>query len=477
LNITIPFVFFTIAIIQIGIFINSISIIKIYPNEKALKYWAGSLILSSIGIIAIAAGAMLAASLHRGTFFSTVSNTIHFVSIISLIFYTKNLKEKTTAKDNKIFTLLTIFYFFGFEVIRKNGDFIERQTFTACMGAIAYFVLLLEVKQQKLFNDSYYLKVFAITSFIEFILLIIRVIVLLSNDYGFIDSLNDAPLFPVLLLWILLMVNVWSYISINGYWTERISNLNTTNLIENTKIKLLLNEKYKLINSLMTANKTAISGALSASIAHEINQPLGAMKINSQHLNLLLKSKKEKILVKKIIKDNDRAAKIITTLKGIFLNNNPTYRSERFDIFIASLEPFFKELIREKNIRIKFLLNSGVSVNMNPDEIRQVLSNLIQNSIDALSLTSKKNKTIEIKTSVKNSKLICSVSDNGPGISKKMQSKLFALYESSKISNSGIGLWLSNYIVTKHKGSLILNKASANGAEFIIELPVTNNVR
>ena len=477
MNITIPFVFFTIAIIQIGIFINSISIIKIYPNEKALKYWAGSLILSSIGIIAIAAGAMLAASLHRGTFFSTVSNTIHFVSIISLIFYAKNLKKKTTAKDNKIFILLTIFYFFGFEVIRKNGDFIERQTFTACMGAIAYFVLLLEVKQQKLFNDSYYLKVFAITSIIEFILIIIRVIVLLSNDYGFIDSLNDAPLFPVLLLWILLMVNVWSYISINGYWTERISNLNTTNLIENTKIKLLLNEKYKLINSLMTANKTAISGALSASIAHEINQPLGAMKINSQHLNLLLKSKKEKILVKKIIKDNDRAAKIITTLKGIFLNNNPTYRSERFDIFIASLEPFFKELIREKNIRIKFLLNSGVSVNMNPDEIRQVLSNLIQNSIDALSLTSKKNKTIEIKTSVKNSKLICSVSDNGPGISKKMQSKLFALYESSKISNSGIGLWLSNYIVTKHKGSLILNKASANGAEFIIELPVTNNVR
>lgn len=477
MNITIPFVFFTIAIIQIGIFINSISIIKIYPKEKALKYWAGSLILSSIGIIAIAAGAMLAASLHRGTFFSTVSNTIHFISIISLIFYAKNLKEKTTAKDNKIFTLLTIFYFFGFEVIRKNGDFIERQTFTACMGAIAYFVLLLEVIQQKLFNDSYYLKVFAITSFIEFILLIIRVIVLLLNDYGFIDSLNDAPLFPVLLLWILLMVNVWSYISINGYWTERISNLNTTNLIENTKIKLLLNEKYKLINSLMTANKTAISGALSASIAHEINQPLGAMKINSQHLNLLLKSKKEKILIKKIIKDNDRAAKIITTLKGIFLNNNPTYQPERFDIFIVSLEPFIKELIREKNIRIKFLLNSSVRVNMNPDEIRQVLFNLIQNSIDALSLTSKKNKTIEIKTSVKNSKLICSVSDNGPGISKKMQSKLFALYESSKISNAGIGLWLSNYIITKHKGSLILNKASTNGAEFIIELPVTNNVR
>ena len=476
MNITIPFIIFTIAIIQIGIFINSISIIKIYPNEKALKYWAGSLILSSIGITAIALGAMLAVSLHRGTFFSTISNTIHFISIISLIFYAKNLKEEITAKDKKVFTLLTIFYFFGFEIIRKNGDFIDRQTFTACMGVIAYFVLLLEIKQQKLFNDSYYLKVFAITSIIEFILIIIRVIVLLSNDYGFIDSLNDAPLIPTLLLWILLMVNVWSYISINGYWTERISNLNTTNLIENTKIKLLLNEKYKLINSLVTANKTAISAALSASIAHEINQPLGAMKTNSQHLNLLIKGKKEKILIKNIIKDNDRAAKIITTLKSMFSNNKSIYRSEIFDTFVQSLEPIFKESIKEKNIRIKFLLNSSAKVNMNTDELRQVFSNLIQNSIDALSLTSKKNKVIEIKTFTKNNKLFCSVTDNGPGISRKMQGKIFKLYESSKISNSGIGLWLSKYIITRHKGSLSVNKAYLSGAEFLIELPISNNV-
>lgn len=476
MNITIPFIFFTIAIIQIGIFINSISIIKIYPNEKALKYWAGSLILSSIGITAIAVGAMLAASLHRGTFFSTISNTIHFISIIFLIFYAKNLKKEITAKDKKVFTLLTIFYFFGFEIIRKNGDFIDRQTFTACMGVLAYFLLLLEIRQQKLFNDSYYLKVFAITSIIEFILIIIRVIVLLSNDYGFIDSLNDVPLIPTLLLWILLMVNVWSYISINGYWTERISNLNTINLIENTKIKLLLNEKYKLINSLVTANKTAISSALSASIAHEINQPLGAMKTNSQHLNLLIKGKKEKILIKNIIKDNDRAAKIITTLKSMFSNNKSIYRSEIFDTFVQSLEPIFKESIKEKNIRIKFLLNSSAKVNMNTDELRQVFSNLIQNSIDALSLTSKKNKVIKIKTFTKNNKLFCSVTDNGPGISRKMQGKIFKLYESSKISNSGIGLWLSKYIITRHKGSLSVNKAYLSGAEFLIELPISNNV-
>jgi signal transduction histidine kinase len=476
LNFIIPFIFITIALIQIGIFINSISLVKIYPEEKSLKYWSKSLILSSLGILGVAVGLLVMTSLDRGSFFLTLSNTIYFISLVLMIFYTKSLKEEITDQHVKIYTLLTIFYAVGFEIIRNKGNFIDRQIFSACLISIVYLVLLLEIKEKKLFRESYYLKIFAITTFTEFILLIARIIVLISSDYGLINSLNDVPLIPAALLWVLLIVNVWSYISINGYWSERISNLNTTNLIENTKIKLLLNEKYKLINSLVTANKTAISAALSASIAHEINQPLGAMKTNSQHLNILIKGKKEKILIKNIIKDNDRAAKIITTLKSMFSSNKSIYRPEIFDTFVQSLEPIFKESTKEKNIKIKFLLNSSAKVNMNTDELRQVFSNLIQNSIDALSLTSKKNKVIEIKTFTKNNKLFCSVTDNGPGISRKMQGKIFKLYESSKISNSGIGLWLSKYIITRHKGSLSINKAYLSGAEFLIELPISNNV-
>jgi len=474
LNYLILITFITIAVIQIGIFINSVTLVKIYPNEKSLKYWAYSLILSSTGIIGITTGSALMTSLDQGSLFLTLSNTIYFTSLVMLVLYSKSLKEKITDKDIKIFSLLIIFYGIGFEIIRQKGNFIDRQIFSASLAFIVYLVLLVEIKKQKLFYDSYYLKIFTITTLIEFILLLTRIFVLVSNDYGFIDSLNDVPILPAALLWFLLIVNIWSYISINGYWTERISNLNTTNLIENTKIKLL-DEKYKLINSLMTANKTAISGALSASIAHEINQPLGAIKINTQHLNLLITNKDKKVLIKNIIKDTDRLANIITTLKGIFTNNKSVYEARVFDVFIESLEPFFKEAVKGKNITIKFLLNSPFKVNINSDEIRQVLSNLIQNSIDALSTSSKKNGMIEIKTYQKNNKLICSVSDNGPGINKKIQDKLFELYESSKKTNSGIGLWLSKYILSKHKGNLSFNKTYLKGAEFLIELPISHN--
>ena len=473
MNILIPFIFITIALIQIGIFINSISLIKIYPNEKSLKYWAGSLLLSSIGILCIAAGAMLATSLNRGTFFTTLSNTIHFISIVLLVFCSKSLKGKITDKDVKIFTLLIIFYGVGFEIIRSNGTFIGRQIFTACMALIVYFVLLIQINQQRLFRDYYYLRIFVITTFIEFLLLIIRIMILLSNDYGLIDNLKDVPMIPAAMLWLLLIVNVWSYISINGYWTEKIATWNTKNLIENTKVKKMLNEKYKLINSLMTANKTAISGALSASIAHELNQPLGAIKINSQHLDLLLENKKEKKLIKNIIQDNDRAAKTIATLKGIFTNNEVVYETIKFDTFIESLKPFFIHAATEKNISIKFLLNSSVSTTISREQIRQVLTNLLQNSVEALSKTKKTNKSIQIKTYVNKNNLVLSISDNGPGVNARIKNKIFELYESSKKDNIGLGLWLAKYIISKHKGTISLNTKYRKGAEFLIELPIS----
>ena len=474
MNLIIPIIFITIAIIQLGIFVNSISLIKIYPNEKSIKYWAASLLSGSIGITCIALGSAMLKSLAKGSLFLTFSNIIFFASTIWLIFYSKSLKYKISNKDIKLYSLTVIAYGIVFEVVRQNGDFIDRQLFAASCSLLAYLVLLVEIKKQKLYEDSKYLKIFSAITLIEFILLLIRILILLNNDYGFIDSLNEIPIAPLAMLWLMLIVNIWSYISINGYWTEKIASSSTANLIENTKIKILLNEKYKLINSLMSANKTAVSGALSASIAHELNQPLGAIKINSQHLDLLLKNKKEKALIKNIIQDNDRAANIIATLKSAF-NSNPTYQIIKFDTFIESLKPLFIQAASEKQISIKFSLNASASVSINPDQLRQALSNLFHNSVEALSKTKKTSKLILIKTSINNNKLVCSISDNGPGVNKKIKNKVFELYESSKDGNMGLGLWLTKYIISNHKGAIGLNMKYLKGAEFLIELPITQN--
>lgn len=475
MNLIIPVIFVTTALIQLGIFINLASLIKIYPNEKTLKYWAGALLTSAFGIILIAVGSALMESLARGTLFLTFANTLYFSSTIFLLFYCRSLSKPITKKYRLISLCIILMYTILFEIVRHKNSFLDRQIFAATGQFFIYVAQVFELYRYKNKEKSKFISIFKISLVIELLLLIIRIAILVSQDYGFIDSLNEVPIIPLSLLWGLLIINIWSYISIQGFWTERIASLNTTEQIENTKIKKLLEEKYKLINSLMTANKTALSGALSASISHEINQPLGAIKINSQHLDLLIKTKKEKDLIKNIIKDSDRAAKIISTLKGIFTNKNSTYSTIQFDNYIESLKPFFIEAVKGKNIAFKFNLNSNASVTINPDEISQVLSNIIRNSIEALSKISKKTKIIEIKTQIVRDKLRCSVSDNGPGVNKELIHKIFNLYQSSKKEGAGIGLWLSKHIITKHKGNITLNKSYKKGAEFIIELPIINH--
>jgi len=472
LNIIIPVIFLTIALIQFGILLNSITFIKIYPNERAIKYWVVSLLSSSIGILGFAYGLISVKNLEKGSLFLTFANIIYFLSPIFLILYSKSIKKINTKINTKIYWIAVILFAIGFELVRKKGTFIDRQIYSAIAFSLAYFLVLLEIKNQKLYQGSKYLRIFSFTTLLEFILIIARISILLSNNFGIVENLNQIPILPLVMLWFVLVVNLWSYIAINGYWTERIASLNTENLIENTKIKALLNEKYKLINSLMTANKTAVSGALSASIAHEINQPLGAVKINSQHLDLLIKNKKEKKLIKSIIEDNDKAAKIISTLKSVF-SNNTTYQIIEFDSFIESYKPFLIQAASEKKIFLKFHLDSSVSVKINSDQIRQVISNLFQNSIQALSRIEKKKKVIEIKTFIKNNKLIFLISDNGPGVDPKIKNKIFELYESSKNENIGLGLWLCKYIISLHKGTIKVNKQILKGAEFLIELPIS----
>lgn len=472
MNIIIPVIFLTIALIQFGILLNSITFIKIYPNERAIKYWVVSLLSSSIGILGFAYGLISVKNLEKGSLFLTFANIIYFLSPIFLILYSKSIKKINTKINTKIYWIAVILFAIGFELVRKKGTFIDRQIYSAIAFSLAYFLVLLEIKNQKLYQGSKYLRIFSFTTLLEFILIIARISILLSNNFGIVENLNQIPILPLVMLWFVLVVNLWSYIAINGYWTERIASLNTENLIENTKIKALLNEKYKLINSLMTANKTAVSGALSASIAHEINQPLGAVKINSQHLDLLIKNKKEKKLIKSIIEDNDKAAKIISTLKSVF-SNNTTYQIIEFDSFIESYKPFLIQAASEKNIFLKIHLDSSVSVKINSDQIQQVISNLFQNSIQALSRIEKKKKVIEIKTFIKNNKLIFLISDNGPGVDPKIKNKIFELYESSKNENIGLGLWLCKYIISLHKGTIKVNNQILKGAEFLIELPIS----
>jgi signal transduction histidine kinase len=105
---------------------------------------------------------------------------------------------------------------------------------------------------------------------------------------------------------------------------------------------------------------------------------------------------------------------------------------------------------------------------------RQVVANLLSNAIEALDGVIQSNKTIRIESSVDGNGDYCLIiSDGGPGIDPQLESKIFNLFASTKSSGTGIGLWLSRYIVERHKGSLTYRNLPNNaGVSFIITIPI-----
>ena len=142
-------------------------------------------------------------------------------------------------------------------------------------------------------------------------------------------------------------------------------------------LKIAENEKeILLIDSLVWANKTAATGALSASIAHELNQPLGAVQINSEFMKLQLSTGRLdeallKDLAEKIVADNLRAGSIIQSLRSIFNSENTNANPINLGDIVQSVLQITAPELSRRNISVKLHLDSQTMTRVNAPEIHQ----------------------------------------------------------------------------------------------------------
>lgn len=131
----------------------------------------------------------------------------------------------------------------------------------------------------------------------------------------------------------------------------------------------------------------------------------------------------------------------------------------------------------EQDIQAKTAVSksgSGYSGYFDASELEQVLLNLINNSIQALSGIDKANKAISIRAFKENNNACISVSDNGAGVTKELLDGLFELLTTTKETGMGLGLWLSKHIVNRYGGTIYYKQTIGDGAQFIVELPISS---
>jgi signal transduction histidine kinase len=274
-----------------------------------------------------------------------------------------------------------------------------------------------------------------------------------------------------------IVMNTLAYIAIGGYWSERIAIASAKSQTENEEIKELLVERENLISSLLKVNKTAATGALSASIAHELNQPLGASSLNIQFLqkklaegNLSVEQNQE--ILATLLSDNQRAANIIRSLRSIFSDAKIGLAQADVNSLIESVLQIAGPEIQAKNIQIIAKLNATMDINMNRGEIQQVILNLLTNAIQSLSESASTPKLLRVESIDVQGGVEISISDNGKGIPTEIQAHLFELLsDSNKRSGMGLGLWLCQHIISRHGGWIRYEDAPGGGARFTLFLP------
>jgi C4-dicarboxylate-specific signal transduction histidine kinase len=280
-------------------------------------------------------------------------------------------------------------------------------------------------------------------------------------DYGYWRTVAIyASIFGVTLL--LGLILFW-------LWNKRLKK-------EKVRIQELLDERERMVSSLLKANKTAVTGALSASIAHELNQPLGASNINIQFLKRKLdEGQLNPELGKEILDDlegdNKRASSIVKSLRSIFTEDDRLSESVDVSELINNVLRIVDLELRSKNIKIELMVEKNLIIQIKSTEIQQILLNLINNAIQAIVNIEEHEGHIQIAAIQKDNQIFISVSDNGNGVSKERQSELFELLNTTKRAGMGLGLWLCKHIVTRYGGSIHYEDVPNGGARFVIKLP------
>lgn len=245
---------------------------------------------------------------------------------------------------------------------------------------------------------------------------------------------------------------------------------------EKEQIKRLLTERESLIASLLKANKTAATGALSASIAHELNQPLGASNLNIQFLKMkldkgVLNPELGKEVLEALEADNQRAATIVKSLRSIFTESESNSELVRLGDSISRVLDIARPELKTKHIQIQLRVEEDCVIRVNPSEIEQVILNLVNNAAQALASSDTAERRITIEANKVGAQVLLAVSDNGSGVPDKFKSQLFELLNTTKKTGMGLGLWLCKHIVTRYGGSIHYEDAIVGGAKFVVSLP------
>jgi two-component system sensor kinase FixL len=221
-----------------------------------------------------------------------------------------------------------------------------------------------------------------------------------------------------------------------------------------------------------------LMGEMAAGIAHEINQPLGAIATYAQAAKRILEREQPGLqtlidVCKKIDEQALRAGRVLENLRKFIRKQE--IRVEPIDVNRAVVDVLnlIEADAHAEGIRVGLRLGTELPlVRANTVQLQQVVLNLTRNAVDAMRDSIGKDRRIEVVTERidKGGVRIC-VADHGPGVPRQLGENIFHPFVTTKREGLGVGLAISRTIIQSYGGTLLYRDNPAGGAIFVVELP------
>jgi signal transduction histidine kinase len=239
-------------------------------------------------------------------------------------------------------------------------------------------------------------------------------------------------------------------------------------------------ESRRRIMQVIHLNRTATAGALSASVAHELNQPLGAILNYAETAELLLSEESLNVpqlreIIADIRRDDQRASEVIKHLRGL-LKQRGELELQTFnlnDVIAAAIRILEPEAVKRGVALDTVQATTAFPVHADQVQLQQVVLNLAFNAMDAVAAATPDRRRLMIQAiAAGKDDVEVVVSDSGPGIPKQELERVFEALYTTKASGTGLGLSIARTIVESNGGRIWAENREGGGAVFRFTMPL-----
>ena len=230
------------------------------------------------------------------------------------------------------------------------------------------------------------------------------------------------------------------------------------------------------MSELMHMNRVATAGELSASIAHEVNQPLTGISARaSAAARWLAKDppdiEKVRNMLREIIGASDRAAEVVSSVRAMFKKDTKERSAVDINGLIRNVLEIVRVELQRNGVELQAALGEGLPpVECDPVQLQQVILNLVMNAIEAMQAVEPRLLRIESKSAAPHTVRVL-VQDTGKGVDPMQLDRIFRPLVTTKERGMGMGLSICRSIIESHQGRIWVEAATPRGAIFQFELP------